>query len=111
MVKKDKLNDLFKSTDDFQNHDNLILRDRLALVRTRLANERTLFSYMRTSLYLLTVGVGILEIDGIKHLTVAAYIGLICSCILFILGWVRYFQMRRCLKSYLPGRTHRNGAE
>lgn len=111
MVKKDKLNDLFKSTNDFENHDNLILRDRLALVRTRLANERTLFSYMRTSLYLLTVGVGILEIDGIKHLTVAAYIGLICSCILFILGWVRYFQMCRCLKSYLPGRTHRNGAE
>ena len=47
---------MLKFTDDFENNEKLILRDHLALERTKLANERTLFSYIRTSLYLLTAG-------------------------------------------------------
>ncbi|MGV9013129.1 MAG: hypothetical protein ACOH13_11090 [Flavobacteriales bacterium] len=34
---------------DLTNTENLILRDHLALVRTRLANERTLLSYIRSA--------------------------------------------------------------
>ena len=44
-----------ESTDKFKNEE-LILRDYLAIERTKLANVRTLFSYIRTSLYLLTAG-------------------------------------------------------
>ena len=39
-----------ESTDKFKNEE-LILRDYLAIERTKLANVRTLFSYIRTSLY------------------------------------------------------------
>lgn len=46
-------------TDNFENDKELILRDHLALERTKLANERTLFAYIRMALYLLTVGIGI----------------------------------------------------
>ena len=53
-----------------KNHEEIILRDLLALERTRLANEQTLFSYIRTSLYLLTVGMGIFEIEIIQHLRI-----------------------------------------
>ncbi|HQZ43477.1 MAG TPA: DUF202 domain-containing protein, partial [Flavobacteriales bacterium] len=42
---------------DFTNNEDLILRDHLALVRTRLANERTLLSYIRSALYLLLGGI------------------------------------------------------
>lgn len=37
-------------------HQELILRDELAIDRTRLANERTFLSYVRTSLALGAVG-------------------------------------------------------
>lgn len=56
---------MLKFTDDFENNEKLILRDHLALERTKLANERTLFSYIRTSLYLLTAGIGIFQIYAV----------------------------------------------
>ena len=67
-------------TDNFENDKELILRDHLALERTKLANERTLFAYIRMALYLLTVG--------------------IAGIFLFFLGFVRFEQMRKHLKQY-----------
>lgn len=90
-----------KFIDNFENHENLILRDHLALERTRLANERTLFAYLRTSLYLLTAGIGILEIKSIEHLRILAYLSIASSIFLFITGLMRYFQMKKHLRSYL----------
>lgn len=55
-------------TDNFENDKELILRDHLALERTKLANERTLFAYIRMALYLLTVGIGIFQIESISRL-------------------------------------------
>lgn len=96
---------LLKFTDDFENHQGLILRDYLALARTRLANERTLFSYVRTSLYLLTAGIGILEIKSIEHLKIIAYLSLIFSVFLFIIGLLKFYQLKRQLRSYIPENT------
>jgi putative membrane protein len=39
-------------TDNFENDKELILRDHLALERTKLANERTLFAYIQEPLIL-----------------------------------------------------------
>ncbi|MDD4605618.1 MAG: DUF202 domain-containing protein, partial [Dysgonamonadaceae bacterium] len=49
------------SQSDFQHNKEIILRDYLALERTRLANERTLFSYIRTALYLTLGGIAFME--------------------------------------------------
>lgn len=98
----DKVIDLLKCTDDFKNQDELILRDRLALLRTKLANERTLFSYIRTSLYLLTAGIGILEIESIEHLRIIAYVSLFFSVFLFFMGLLKFYLLNRHLRSYLP---------
>ena len=83
------------------NNEKLILRDHLALERTKLANERTLFSYIRTSLYLLTAGIGIFQIENISRLDGLAWVCIICGIFIFILGFVRFMQMRRHLKSYI----------
>ena len=84
-----------ESTEKFKNEE-LILRDYLAIERTKLANVRTLFSYIRTSLYLLTAGIGIFQIESISRLD-----GLAWVCVIFILGFVRYFQMCKQLKGYV----------
>ena len=89
-----------KTTDKFMNDKELILRDHLALERTRLANERTLFAYIRTSLYLLTAGIGILQIQSISRLDGLAWVCVVSGIILFFFGFVRFWQMRKHLQGY-----------
>lgn len=88
-------------TDTFLPGKDLILRDYLALERTRLANVRTLFSYIRTSLYLLTAGIGILQIKSVSRLDALAWVCILSGIVLFFVGFARYFQICRRLKSYV----------
>lgn len=44
------------------NPNELILRDHLALERTRLANERTLLAYIRTAFMLIVAGATALKV-------------------------------------------------
>jgi len=47
-----------------KNLENLILRDKLAALRTEIANERTLLAYIRTSLTLLVVAGTLIKFGG-----------------------------------------------
>lgn len=85
---------------NYKNQDKIILRDYLALERTRLANERTLFAYIRTSLYLLTAGLGIFEIESIQHLRMLAWVCVVVSAVLFVFGFYKYYQLRKYLNTY-----------
>ena len=58
----------------FENKEKIILRDFLAMERTSLANERTLFSYIRASLYLAIGGVAILEYEGFATFNWLSYV-------------------------------------
>lgn len=89
-----------KTTDKFMDDRELILRDHLALERTKLANERTLFSYIRTSLYLLTAGIGVLQIDSISRLDGLAWVCIISGIILFFFGFIRFCKMKKLLRGY-----------
>lgn len=93
---------MLESTDNFINDKELILRDHLALERTKLANERTLFSYIRTSLYLFTAGFGILQIKSFSHLEYIAWICIPSSIIMFFIGFTRFWKMRKHLKDFTP---------
>lgn len=100
---RQKLKQLFRFSGDFQNKEDIILRDYLSLERTKLANERTMLAYLRTSLYLLIGGIALLGFKDFKDLHFLGYTALGLSFILLLVGIFRYFQLKRHLrKIYVP---------
>ncbi|MCO6472669.1 MAG: DUF202 domain-containing protein [Melioribacteraceae bacterium] len=89
---------LFK--DVFDNKDKIILRDYLALERTKLANERTFMAYLRTSLYMVLGGIAFIQLEDFKEIPWAGYAALGISIILIVVGLYRYLQIRHRLKNY-----------
>jgi putative membrane protein len=84
----------------YQNREQIILRDYLALERTKLANERTLFSYIRTSLYLILAGFTLIQLRELGSLQWIGIISLVISILILIIGVVRYVKLNRQLKNY-----------
>ncbi|WP_317129912.1 DUF202 domain-containing protein [Psychroflexus aestuariivivens] len=91
-----------KFTDDYTNEERIILRDHLAMERTKLANERTLLSYLRTSLYLLLGGTALLSLKNksFEDLKIIGYIALSLSVIFLIIGITRFIQLKRHLRNF-----------
>lgn len=85
---------------DFEHNEKIILRDYLALERTRLANERTLFSYIRTALYLILGGIAFMEMEDFKAIKWLAPICFVMSVLILVTGIIKYFLMKRRLKKY-----------
>lgn len=85
---------------DFERPDHIILRDHLALERTRLANERTLMAYIRTSLYLILGGIAFLQLKSLGEIRWLGFIALTLSAFFIVFGCVRYFILRKKLKKY-----------
>lgn len=69
----------------------------LALERTKLANERTLLSYIRSSLYLLIGGIGILQLKDFESIKWLGYVALAVCVIFLALGVFRYLLLSRRL--------------
>lgn len=69
----------------------------LALERTKLANERTLLSYIRSSLYLLLGGVGILQLKEFESIRWLGYVSLVICVIFLTIGIIRYMVLMRRL--------------
>ena len=96
---------LLRTDEDFDHNEDLILRDHLALVRTRLANESTLLSYIRSSLYLLIGGMALINVEGYGDLRWAGYVSLTLSGLFIIIGILRYHSLRLRLKRFYAGRS------
>lgn len=77
---------------------DLVLREYLAIERTKLANERTLLTYIRTGLYFLVAG------STIGHLIETAFWNLMGSPIIIIgvvimaFGFIRFFRVARVIE-------------
>lgn len=84
----------------FQNKESIILRDYLAMERTRLASERTFMAYIRTSLFLLTGGLTLLQFERFKHLDWLGYLAIALCTLLLIIGVNRYFRLNSRLRIY-----------
>lgn len=69
----------------------------LALERTKLANERTLLSYIRSSLYLLLGGLGLLQLEGLNKIHWLGYVALVVCVVFLAIGIVRYMVLYRRL--------------
>jgi putative membrane protein len=89
-----------KKNNEFENKEKIILRDYLALERTRLANERTIFSYIRTSLYMLLAGIAMLQMKGLEEIKWLGFVSLALSVIILVFGIFKYYQLKNKLKQY-----------
>lgn len=80
--------------------ENIILRDFLALERTTLANERTLFAYLRTSLYLILGGIAFLQLREFDRLRWLGYLSFSISAFLIVFGLLRFILLRQKLGKF-----------
>lgn len=83
----------FLRTQPLPLHTNEIL----ALERTKLANERTLLSYIRSSLYLLLGGIAILQLKDFRNIHWLGYVALAVCIIFLAVGIFRYVLLSRRL--------------
>jgi putative membrane protein len=77
---------------------DLILRERLALERTQMANDRTLLSFVRTSLYFLIAGLTIDSLIEVIYGTFTRWSLWGFSILCLIVGVIRYIKQKKKLK-------------
>lgn len=80
--------------------EELILRDHLSVVRTRLANERTLLSYIRSTLYLFIGGLALLQVEPMWRIHWVGRVSITLSVLFLLFGVYRYITLRRQLNRY-----------
>lgn len=83
-----------KETEIHFNKD-LILREKLALQRTVMANQTTLLSFLRTAMYFLVAGISIgslIKLDNSISIQLAFFA---ISFIILIIGILNYFRQRK----------------
>ena len=94
---KNKLNVLKRwitPVKEIEKPSKIILRDFLAIDRTRLANQRTLLSFLRTSLYLFVTALAVIKVDFLNELESLGNVFIGLSIITAVVGIVNYFLMR-----------------
>lgn len=98
-----KIPNVLKVTNDFTNEERIILRDHLALERTKLANERTLLSYLRASLYLFLGGSALIGLNHevLGNLKWVGNAGLFFSALFLIIGVYRFIILKRHLRKFV----------
>ena len=78
-----------------QNLPGKILRDYLAIDRTRLANQRTLLAFLRTGLYLFVTALAVMKVDIFYELRSLGFLFIGLAVITIVVGVINYFRMRK----------------
>ena len=89
------MNVIKKSAPTHPETDELILRDTLAIDRTRLANQRTFLSFVRTGIYFVATALGIFHLNESGNLDWLAWAFTGIGIALTLTGIVNYFIMRK----------------
>jgi putative membrane protein len=77
---------------------DLVLREQLALERTHMANDRTLLSFIRTSMYFAIAGITVNNLLDLKYGLLAEIIFWACSIIILAIGFIKFYRQRKKLK-------------
>lgn len=77
---------------------DLILREKLALQRTILANQTTLLSFVRTALYFLVAGLSIRNLLKIENSFLLEILLFSSSLLILLLGFRNYLLQQRKIK-------------
>jgi putative membrane protein len=83
----------------YSSGEEMILRDYLALDRTKLANERTLLSYIRMSIGLIAAGAGMIGILDMGWAHATGYSLLALAPLALTIGIRNFFKMKRKMDS------------
>ena len=86
-----------KETETRINRD-LILREKLAIERTAMANDRTFLSFVRTSLYFAIAGITVNSLLNISYGWVIEILFLVLSVVILTVGIVKYYRQKKKLK-------------
>ncbi|GGZ15173.1 hypothetical protein GCM10007049_04030 [Echinicola pacifica] len=81
-----------------ESENELIVRDYLARQRTKLANDRTLLSYIRTSLYFLVSGTALVKVEDLQNIKSLGYISFGISIVFLFVGITNFFRIKRKIK-------------
>jgi len=76
---------------------DLILRERLALQRTNLANQTTYLAFLRTALYFFIAGISAESLLKIENSFYIEILFLIISALIFIVGIINYFNQKKSI--------------
>jgi putative membrane protein len=82
---------------------DLILREKLALQRTVLANQSTFLAFLRTAMYFLIAGLSLKNLLKIENSMLIEIALFSVSGIILIIGIVNYFKHK---KSILENKKH-----
>lgn len=74
---------------------DLILRENLAIERTHLANQTTLLSFLRTSMYFFVAGLTIYQLLDFESKVWVSFGMYTFSVILFVFGIYNFFKQRK----------------
>ncbi|TDE05682.1 DUF202 domain-containing protein [Flavobacterium sandaracinum] len=76
---------------------DLILREKLALQRTILANQSTFLSFLRTSMYFLIAGLSLRNLLKVENSLLIEIALFVTSFVIFVLGTVNFFKHRKSI--------------
>ena len=78
-----------------QINKDLILRERLALQRTILANQSTFLAFLRTSMYFFVAGLSLESLLKIDNGFIIEWFLFISSFVIFCIGVFNYFKHKK----------------
>lgn len=79
---------------------DLILRDWLAIERTKLANERTFLAYFRTAFVFLATGMTFLKLDYFQDFRWLGLVFLAFFPVMLVLGIIRLLKVKKNIDRY-----------
>ena len=80
-----------------QINKDLILRERLALQRTILANQSTFLAFLRTSMYFFVAGLSLESLLNIENSFIMEWFLFISSFVIFCIGILNYFKHKKMI--------------
>ncbi|MCM4161626.1 hypothetical protein DHB64_17195 [Antarcticibacterium sp. W02-3] len=83
--------------------DESLIREHLALERTKLANERTLLSYTQAALYFLLGGLALIQLKEYEEMHYIGYLALVFSVLFVTVGIWRFIVLKNKMRDLLRG--------
>jgi putative membrane protein len=74
---------------------DLVLREKLALQRTVMANQTTLLSFLRTAMYFLVAGISIGSLIKVEKSILIQLAFFVASFLILIVGIANYMRQKR----------------